>query len=925
MKKFVILLLISIFITSLNAQHEWTSTNPGGGGAICMLGATANGDIVAGGDLSGTYITRDTGATWEVLGAAQGLTEDGMFSYGFHPTDGNTFILGTGIGAFKTIDGGDSIYRVDIETDPDLGLGIVETIGMAISDENIGYMAHYEWWLQDLSFLKTTDAGDSWNKVSFNGLPDTARIVKIIVHAMNPELIYVVTGKARFGCSQPKLYKSSDGGKNWAEIGATYPAILDVDLHPTDQSIVYMTTFEAEHCDTAMWKYVIDDGHFYKSENGGTSFTQIMEHTGIISVGTNPDNISVTGIFNYWNEEVGTWKTTDGGDTWLHTGYVNNWDIGWANPNYAYVTSFYGLNKTLTKNRFNPDNLNGSFGQWGWISTDGGTTIDNLTSTEVTSNHFHSNGLENVEGNAIDVSQINPMTVYAGYYDIGFWYSNDGGDSWKMSMPDKNTYADYSWWDGGGTNCNFVVNDPAREAVVWASFGAENYSTLGAIFKSTAFGENWQLSNTGLDPMGLNTHGLSIDLTSDINNRTLFVTQAGDIWRSTNDGSSWSKVFVNGGLKFTEVNKMDGQIVYAGGENGLFKSTDGGDNWDKIALGEGFEYIHSDPNAIYRDDIVPTNDELYDDTPTYAWRGVFDIKTDPSVPDRIFVSVHKEGKGLYRSDDAGQTWVKKYDNNKMRGIAIAPNNSNIVYAGSSLNYHNGGYDSEDSKGILVSYDAGDTWTPVNNGLAWPNGGRIDIESGTTPKVWVMSPGTGIKYSTIPNFTSLAVSENSFSGYNKQTYIQLKWKIQFSPSLNTIEIERKTDNGQWKKIGAVSSIDQNDSINFYTYNDTNPNLGNNYYRLKDINHNGSFSYSNTIIVHFNKDEINIFPNPAQTDIKIETKLSNIDNIKIYNNAGQLVINKDDPTSYVNIESLPKGVYTVLIRIGTKLTYKQVVVQ
>ncbi len=738
---------------TLQAQHQWTRTNLGGGGAIALVGATANGRLVAGSDLSGAYTSTDNGASWQVIGAKQGLLQTHISSFGFHPTDGDTFIIGTSLGAYKTTDGGETVYQVDIEFNPARGLGYVESIGMALSNPNIGYMAHHEWWESDMSFLKTIDSGESWNLVQTNGIPTETRIVKILVDANNENLVYALTGKARFGCGLPNLYKSTDGGQNWTEIGNQQGDILDFDLHPTNSNIIYISTFQANTCDNPIWEYVGGDnntGATYKSTDGGVSFTEIFDKTGIISVGNNPNHISVVDylFLDTWNSNAGTWKTTNGGQTWTKTGDFTTWDIKWAHPGSAFTPSFNGLNKSLRKNRFNPDNINGSFGQWTWSSFDGGDYFENTSSTQISPNHYLSTGLENINGNSIDVCDSNPNIIYVGAYDVGFYYSKDGGASWKWSIPSYNDYPDYVWWQGQGGNANFVLNDPQRENVVWATFGSDNNSTLGAVFKSTEYGENWQLSNTGLNPMGKNTHGMSIDLNSPVNNRTLYVTQNGDVFKSINDGANWTKILDNGGLKFTAVDKQNSQVVYAGGSNGLFKSTDAGATWNEIGQNENFKFSTNIPNAIMRDDIVPTYGSPSDNSPIVPWQGVFDIQTDPNIPNRIYVSAYGTNKGLYKSDDAGITWTKIYANDYMRGIAISPNNSNIIYASSSDAYHSGG-NANHSLGILVSKNAGLTWESANGDMAWPFAGRMEITNETTPKIWAWSPGTGVQNAEIP--------------------------------------------------------------------------------------------------------------------------------------------------------------------------------
>ena len=835
---YIILIYLLFYTINIMSQHQWTRTNLGGGGAIAMVGATANGMLVVASDLSGVYTSTDNGISWQAIGATQGLLETHAASLGFLAS-GDTFIIGTANGAFKAsmVNGAIVVNPVQIEIDPTQGLGYVESIGMAISNENVGYMAHYEWWLPTLSFLKTTNAGDTWSKVTTNGIPANARIVKLIVDANNENLVYALTGKARFACSLPKLYKSSDGGQNWIEIGASYPAILDIDLHPTDSNTIYISTFEANSCDSEMYQYAGGDensGATYKSTDGGVNFSMLCDKTGIISVGNNPNNITIIDYLNVgdWNDNAGTWKTINGGTTWNRTGIFSNWDIKWAHEDYAYVFSFNGLNKTLVKNRFNPDNINGSFGQWSWSTFDGGNTFVNNSSARVSTDHYLSTGVENIVGNTIDVSDANPNTIYSGAYDVGFYYSRDHGASWKWSIPDYTTYPDYVWWNAGGSNCNFVLNDPARENVVWTTFGKENSSTLGAVFKSTSYGENWQLSNNGLNALGLNTHGMSIDITSPVNNRTLYVTQAGDVFKSVDDGVNWTKVFTNGGLKFTAVEQQNnGQTVYAGGESGLFKSTNAGVTWIEIGQSENFAFSTSVPNAIMRNDIVPTEDDLEVNPPIVAWQGVFEIKTDPNIANRVYVVAYGTNKGLYRSDDAGITWSKLYNNNKMRGVAIASENSNIIYVSSSLNYFSGGF-SDESLGILVSTDTGQTWTPANDGMAWTNGGKMEIEQGANPYIWAWSPGTGVQYAPIPNSVLglgtmatktkiriypnpvedvLILDSNSLSIKNNATIYSVTGKkildVTMNPSLHEINVKNLDSGIYFLKISSTSNLER----------------------------------------------------------------------------------------------------------------------
>ena len=360
--------------------------------------------------------------------------------------------------------------------------------------------------------------------------------------------------------------------------------------------------------------------------------------------------------------------------------------------------------------------------------------------------------MENINGHALEINAANPTIIYMGGYDIGFWHSKNSGASWKQILPDLQLYEDYIWdsYDGSslvpgrnegtGANVSTMISDPNREAVVWSSFSDQQYDTPTGLFKSTNYGEGWQLKTTGLPSFfqSVRMYGLSLDVNSPVNNRTLYLTVAGNVYKSTNDGEAWTMVFANGGLKFTQVDKFNPQLIYAGGENGLFRSTDAGGTWFQIGAQFQTEMQGNLPNM--RPDIVPTYSED-GASGIKAWQGVFEIQTDAFNANWVYVTAYGTAKGLYRSKDAGVTWEKLLTDDYMRGVAITPNDSSVIYATASASYHSGA--NVDSSGIRVSHDEGVTWQSINNGMAWNYGGTI--RTTTNNKVWAWSPGTGVQY------------------------------------------------------------------------------------------------------------------------------------------------------------------------------------
>ncbi len=786
-KEILIYLFVLCIANNVKAQHNWTRTNPGGGGAIACVKASPVGIIYAASDLSGIYKSSNNGQSWEVLGANQGLKETHISALGFDPSNSEIFFAGTYIGLYKTEDGGNLFDLVFPKPIDNFDYSYIEDVAIAASNPNIGYLTHHPAPESFGDIYKTVDGGNNWNAVVGENLPDNLHLIKIMIHPTDENIVYVLTGKSRWGCSEANLYKSIDGGVNWIEIGAAQGDILDFDLHPTNTNIVFISTFLSSYTDSASCKelsfgdYLDGDqfsGEFYKSIDQGVNFTQISDKTGIISVGINDPNkirlLDVLYPFD-WNGNAGTWETADGGSTWSHTGFVNNWQKGYSeNQYFAFAYSFNGLNKTVTKDIFNSDKFYGAFGQWAWGSFDGGVTLNNISTEQVSENHWISTGVENINGHCIDVNQINPNVVYIGGYDIGFWYSTDHGNSWTRTQPDYNTYPNYSWdlgvagtvptniaKRGAGSNVMTLLNDPDRENVVWASFSRGQFTDINenaiaktGLFKSTNYGEDWILVTNGLPNYdnSIRMYGLALDRASNVNNRTLFITIDGVVYRSVDDGDSWQVVLSNKKLKFIEVDKLNSNIIYAGGSDGLWKSVDSGDNWSEIGTVEMHKI-----NTDIRPDIVPTWINWTGGTPTYPWEGVFDIETDPNNAGTVYVTVLGENKGLYKTENGGNAWSHIITDSTMRGVSVAPENSNIVYATSSKSYHSGGFGN--SKGILYSTDAGQNWIEVNDNMAYNYGGILEVETGSNPSVWVWSPGTGVQQSKVPYFEALSIEDN----------------------------------------------------------------------------------------------------------------------------------------------------------------------
>ena len=251
-------------------------------------------------------------------------------------------------------------------------------------------------------------------------------------------------------------------------------------------------------------------------------------------------------------------------------------------------------------------------------------------------------------GRVTTVSGVNgdPLTYYMGAAGGGVWKTTNGGTTW-------NNVSDNDFNVGTIGAVAVSASDPN---VVYAGTGESpirgvTTSHGDGIYKSTDAGENW--SHIGLPDAGqisqIEIHPTNPDIA--------YVAVQGDIWgpseergiyRTKDGGETWEhvlKVSDRAGGGDLSMDPTNPRILYAalwengrtpsyilsgGDKGGIFKSTDGGDTWDKLEGG----------------------------LPTMIGKVGLDVSA--ANPKRIYAVVEgdmysKDG-GVYRSDDAGQTW-----------------------------------------------------------------------------------------------------------------------------------------------------------------------------------------------------------------------------------------------------------------------------
>lgn len=170
---------------------------------------------------------------------------------------------------------------------------------------------------------------------------------------------------------------------------------------------------------------------------------------------------------------------------------------------------------------------------------------------------------------------------------------------------------------------------------------------------------------------------------------------------------------------------------------------------------------------------------------------------------------------------------------------------------------------------------------------------------------------------------LPVELISFNANVINSSVKLNWETGSELNNTGFEIERKTSNQNWTKIGFVHGNGTSNIQHKYFYNDRISNTGTYSYRLKQIDNNGNFKYHNLnsdVIIGAPKNFVlkQNYPNPFNPTTNIEYELPNDAkvSVNIYDLTGRLtstLVNEIQPAGYYKVQfdagkmNLASGVY------------------
>lgn len=700
------------------------------------------------------------------------------------------------------------------------------------------------------------------------------------------------------------LWKSTNAGASFTAVGA-----LGVTTTPNANGINFVVFDPTGTVGSATQTFFVGISrntgtgpNLYKTTNGGTSFTAVTGGPNLMpqhAVMAPDKNLYITFADNEgpWNINSGQiWKYNTTGNTWTNitpAGFTTGFggiSVDPANSNRVIASTLNAYWRQYN------DGTNDVWGDRFLISTNGGTSWRDLVGTPgITMN---ANGCTWIYGQSIHWAsciEFNPFNT---------------AQAWVVSGNGV-----FSCNDVNQTNTTWVFNSIGMEETVPLDIvsitGGPLVSVIGDYdgFKHTSI--------TNFSPMHTPTTGTTTGLAFAALNTNILVRAGNNMYYTTNQGTNWTQINKNGQKGKVAVSANGTIFLHCPeGSATTYRTVNNGTNWTTC-------------NGANEQDAVPVAD-MVNNNKFYLYNdgtGFMMVSTDGGVNFSNSGSPGTGGSKIVRTvpGQEGHLWIAMNNGGLKRSInsgAAFTTIANVSYcaavglgkAAPSATYHSlyiwgtvGGV-----TGVFRSTDEGANWVRVNDDAheyGGPGNGQFVIgDMNTYGRVYMSTVGRGIAYGDI--VTPAPVELLSFEATAEGKNIELSWSTITETNNDRFELERSSDGKLFHTIHTEKGAGNSSALLHYMYTDHSPSTGKNYYRLKQIDLDGQFTYSEIRALYIaSANEIILSPNPAQNSILLHTEAPLID-FELTDVSGKIIEVKKELSqtdTLIDLHHLSKGFY------------------
>jgi hypothetical protein len=152
-------------------------------------------------------------------------------------------------------------------------------------------------------------------------------------------------------------------------------------------------------------------------------------------------------------------------------------------------------------------------------------------------------------------------------------------------------------------------------------------------------------------------------------------------------------------------------------------------------------------------------------------------------------------------------------------------------------------------------------------------------------------------------------------------VDIFWQTKSEINSGFFEVEHSNDGANWSVIAKENAAGNSSVILDYSAVHENPDMGANYYRLKQVDLDGTVAYSVIRFVSISNLNFTLYPNPSYNSFTISSSHGSLGYLKVYNSVGQLILfndfktDKEQSQRTFNLEDFPAGIYFVETNFGT----------
>jgi hypothetical protein len=146
--------------------------------------------------------------------------------------------------------------------------------------------------------------------------------------------------------------------------------------------------------------------------------------------------------------------------------------------------------------------------------------------------------------------------------------------------------------------------------------------------------------------------------------------------------------------------------------------------------------------------------------------------------------------------------------------------------------------------------------------------------------------------------------------NNKTYVT--WSVASQINNDKYIIEHSTDGRNFSPIGEIAGDGTSNETKNYEYIHTLPSIGTNYYRIKQVDYDGKYSYSDMASVRYDGDNnIKIYPNPTTSEVTVNVPAATT--LRITDVYGKLYYNQviSDGQNSINLSDIPTGILILVV--------------